>query len=155
MEMLKVGMFTGLLATLVSALAVAIVSGAGTDASYLWGWAAVSSRLTPSLWDLVKATVLLLPITGVSCGPFGVMAGMVGAWVMRRRRASTRSRRQYFSRAAWLGLFLGFVFPFYDLAMNRFGVRGATVLVLTAPFFGIMCALVTARVFRGHYAPVS
>jgi hypothetical protein len=36
MGMLKVGLFAGLLATLVSALAIAIVSGAGTDALYLW-----------------------------------------------------------------------------------------------------------------------
>jgi membrane associated rhomboid family serine protease len=136
---LKVGVLAAALATIVSALLVAVLSAVGPP---------LSDTTSPSILDITKTTILLFPITAVSYGSFGLLAGIIGSATLVVRRRRIRSRRRLLVEASIMGFLLGFLFPFFDRLLNRY-VNPVHVL-FSAPV-GTFCALLCALFFRRHF----
>jgi membrane associated rhomboid family serine protease len=140
---LKAGFLNALLVTAISAFMIALVSGAGTE--YELGNSPVQIRsLLPNPWELGKTAVLLCPITAVSYGSFGLLAGSLGCSLVFWRRRRICYVRRLLAEAAVVGLLLAVFFPLLDVTMNW-----------TQEFFCVMfgapCAMVCAFVFRRHF----
>lgn len=140
---LNAGLLNALLVTAMSAFMIALASGAGTE--YELGNSQVSSRsLLPDPWELSKTAVLLCPITAVSYGSFGLLAGSLGCALVFWRRRRIHSLRRLLAEAAVVGLLLGVFFPLLHVTMNWTQVFFCVVL-------GAPCAMVCAFVFRRHF----
>jgi hypothetical protein len=135
---LKAGAFAALLAALTSACLIAVMSALQPIV-----------HTTPlSVWDVVKATFLLLPITLVSCGSYGFLAGIIGTLLLKRRRVRIRSSKRLLVESAVVGFILGFPFPVFDRLMNPPSLNGMQML-LSAPI-ATVCAVLCAMTFRAH-----
>jgi len=136
---LKVAVLNALLVTVVSALAITLWSGAGVPSKPL---------------ELGKTVILLCPITAVSCGSFGLLAGLAGATLIYLRRRRLRSTKRFLVEAAVIGFVLAFFFPEFDVLMSRVQgflyYSGPAVVALT-PAFGIPCGLICALIFRNGF----
>ena len=141
---LRAGLFNAALATVFSAVALAWFNGAGRVAQ--------EPNVIEAPMDLVKAVAVLIPFTAVWCGTFALLAGAVGAYILRWRGWPANSLPRYLVKAALLGLSFGIVFVFYDLFLNRTVYYRAGWVVL-APPFGMVCVLLTAWVFRRPLRP--
>ena len=139
---LKMGITAAFLATLVSSFVVAVLNSLGPF-----------QRTTdfPGLWNVIKSTLLLCAITVVSCGPYGLVAGITGGAILSRRKHPIRSIRRLVIESGALGLLFGILFPFFDLLMNPPSLGGMQAL-LSAPV-GVLCAVICALIFRTHLAP--
>jgi hypothetical protein len=140
-------MVNALLVTLISALVIALLNGAGTSYNLAPGGRSPILQilgLIPNPWEVAKTTVLLCPITAVSCGFFGLLAGLVGATLMSFRRGRVRSSRRYLMETAILGFLLAGLFPVLDGWMN--GAQGFLCMLI-----GIPCALISALAFRKRF----
>lgn len=135
---LQAGALAALLASLFSALVIAVLSALQP----------LIQTSRPPVWDIIKAAILLVPITAVSCGPYGLLTGTVGAALLKLRRSRIRSARRLALEAAILGFLLGFFFPFFDGLMNRGGTNGMQI-VFSAPV-GMLCAIICALTLRTH-----
>jgi len=140
---LKVGALSAVLATVVSALAVAVLNS-------LW------NRWLPNPLDFMETVLLLCPITAVSCGSFGFLAGFAGGTAIYSRRSRIRSKRRLLIEASLAGLLFGCLFPFFDAAMNSLFVKSFQLFVIPRqiflyPLLSIPCALICALVFRKHF----
>jgi hypothetical protein len=133
---LKVGLLAAFLATFISAFLFTILSAVRP----------IVGSLSPSGWDITKSTFLLLPITLVSCGSYGLAAGIVGGAFLIRRTPHTRSTGRLMIESAVAGLVLGFGFPFFDHLLSQYGTGWDVIL---APATGMLCAIICALSFRG------
>jgi len=124
---------------LLSAFGLAFVSGFGN------GW-------LPDLLNSIKAAILLCPITIVSCGSFGFLAGVGGSsWIYWRRRGIT-STRKLLGKSAIAGLLWGVAFPFFDRIVNLpYSESFHVVQLLLCIPSGVTCALICALVFRKRF----
>jgi len=154
----KVGIFNAALVTVISALTIALFSGAGTEQEPISAGIAAMHQVRsipswlPDPLEVGEAAVLLCPITALSCGSFGLLAGLAGAIVMSFRRRHIRSTKRYLVETAIVGFALAVLFPLFDVLMNRAqGMVGGSGLALIAPFFGSPCALLSALVFRKRF----
>jgi hypothetical protein len=119
---LKSGVLAAFLATVVSALAIAVLSAARP----------LIDTTSPSVWDIGRATLLLLPIIGVSCGSYGFLAGMAGGALLTLRRRHIHSIQRLLIESATTGFLLGVAFPFFDRLMNNESTNVGSML-LAAP----------------------
>jgi membrane associated rhomboid family serine protease len=157
---LRVGVLNALLVTVVSALTIALLSGVGTEDVVVIRGVGVKQQAPsirswlPNPLEVGKAAALLCPITAVSCGSFGLLAGLAGGALIYRRRRRIRSTKRLLFESAIVGFILGCLFPVFDVLMNRalgilHGGSGASVVI--APAVGILCALLCALVFRKRF----
>jgi hypothetical protein len=151
---LQVGIFNALLATLMAAAAYALVSGAWIERrSTTVGIGAaqkVESSLHLTTWELTKAILWLSPFAVVSCGWFGLLAGLIGGAFMCLRGPRVTSRRLLIETSI-LGLPLACLFPFCDTWVNGRGGIGLpypAALYLLAVVLGPVCAFICALAFR-------
>lgn len=135
---LKAGTFAALLATLISALLIAVLSTLQPLV-----------QTTPlKVLDVIKATILLIPITVVSYGSYGFLAGVLGISILKWRKSRIRSTRRLVVESAVVGFILGFLFPLFDRLMNPPSLWGEQVLFF-APT-GVCCAILCALTFRTY-----
>jgi hypothetical protein len=104
----------------------------------------------PNPLDVVKTVILMCPIAVFSCGPYGLLAGVIGGTVLYLRRKRIQTLKRLLLEAAIAGLLMGFAFPIFDGAMNS-----VPVLEFLTPatgifsiLFGVICALLCALAFR-------
>lgn len=136
---LKMGIMAASLATLVSSFIVAVLNSLGPFQR---------STDFPGLRNVIESAILLCAITVVSCGLYGMVAGITGGAILSRRKHPIRSIRRLVIESGSLGLLLGILFPFFDLLMNPPSLSGMQAL-LSAPV-GMLCAIVCALTFRTH-----
>jgi RsiW-degrading membrane proteinase PrsW (M82 family) len=63
---------------------------------------------SPTVWDVGRATLLLCPITAVSCGSFGFLAGIAGSAAIYLRRRRIQGTKRLLIESAVAGFVLGF-----------------------------------------------
>jgi hypothetical protein len=150
-QIVKVGMFNAVLATVVPAVAVPLFYGAGTEWPVNPAAGMHPVRMLPNWFpdplEFVKAALLLCPITAVSCGSYGMAAGMAGGIAMCFRRRRILASGCYFREAAVAGFLIGVSILFIDGLLNW----GSGLFSLLAPVFGALFALLSAMVFRKRY----
>ena len=140
---LRVGAFNAFLATLISALAIALISSIGNGTR-------------PNILEIGKTTFLLCPITVVSFGFFGFLAGVAGsAWIYFRKQRIHTTRR-LLVESAIAGLLMGALFPFLDAAANSSPITSISpsrnpAQILLCLALSIACALLWAFVFRKRF----
>jgi len=146
---LEVGALGALLATLASALFIAILTGLpiGPRPDLSNG---------PSVLDIGRTAFFLCAITVVSCGSFGFVAGVAGSAWLRFRKRRILSTKRLLGEAAVAGLLLGGIFPLFDGAVNspsfqRIGVLLNPIQMFFCVVFSIVCALICALVFRDRF----
>jgi hypothetical protein len=142
---LKVAALGALLGTLAPALAITLLSSVRSG-----------SPLHPL--DAAETVLLLCPITVVSCGPFGLLAGVAGGSVIYLRRKRIHSTKRLLAESAIAGFLMSCLFPFFDAAMNSFFLKSFQPLVIPGqiilyPVLGIPSALICALVFRRYFIP--
>lgn len=133
---LKMALWSAILATVTSAATFTALNAVRP----------IVQTLSPTPWDLAKTTVLVLPITAVSFGSFGFLAGLVGGAFLVKRRPRIRSTRRLMIESAVAGFILGLGFPFFDRFLNRYTAGWA---ILSAPV-GMLCAMICAGSFRSQ-----
>jgi hypothetical protein len=142
---LKAGTLSAILATVIAALVITLLSGAGTG-----------NGSPPRAFDLVKTVVLLSPITAVSCGSFGFLAGVAGStWIYLRSR-HIRSTKRLLVESAIAAPLLGGVFPLFDATVNSPSLRSIGNWINPSQFLlcvvlSIPCALICAFFFRKRF----
>ena len=139
---LKVAALGALLGTLAPALAITFLSGLRNG-----------SLLHPL--DAAETVLLLCPVTAVSCGPFGLLAGVAGGTAIYVRRMRIHSSKRLLAESAIAGSLMGCLFPFFDAAMNSYFLKSFQPFVIPGqiflyPVLGIPCALICALVFRSY-----
>jgi len=154
----KAGAFNTVLVTLTATLAIALFSGAGVEDKVVGnGLVAPQQVQSTQSWhpiQFLKAAAWLTPLTAISCGSFGLFAGLAGSSLMYLRARRVRSPRRFVVEAAILGFLLACLFPFFDVWTGQVqGIRdlGYTAFDLLAPFFGSLCAFICALVFRKRF----
>jgi hypothetical protein len=142
LAILKTAVFSGVLISVVSAFVIEMLGNTREMG--------ISAIAHPA--DILKATVLLLPITMVSSSWFGFLAGGLGTALIYSRRRAIRSKKGFLIRCATLGLIAGICFPYADSLVNGAGLRLSWSLleVLTSILFGPLCALLCAAIFGKH-----
>lgn len=138
---LTIGAFNALQASLLSAVALALASPLPR------GW-------SPDIGQVLRVTPLLLPITFVSFGSYGFLAGFAGsAWINRRRKRIWSMKRLLLHCLA-LGFLFTVAFPFFDILWNLLlsasTYHRSPLQLLSCMPIGMTCALSTAMVFRKH-----
>jgi hypothetical protein len=129
------------LATVVPASAFTILSAMRT----------IATTTSPTAWDLAKATLLLLPITAVSCGSYGFLAGIPGGALLSLGSRHIHTINKLLIESAIVGFLLGLAYPFFDPHGNGPLLNGWAML-LSAPV-GVCCALVCALTFSDRFVP--
>jgi hypothetical protein len=133
---LKIALWVAILVSVISALLFTVINAVPP----------LPRTLLPTVWDLVKTTVLLLPITAVSCGSFGALAGIVGGTFLVLRRRRIHSTRRLMIESGIAGFILGLGYPFFDRLLNHYAQGWA---ILSAPV-GLICAMICAASFRNQ-----
>jgi hypothetical protein len=136
---LKMAVWAAVLASIISALLFTALNAVPP----------LPGTLLPTAWDLAKTTVLLLPMTAVSCGSFGALAGIVGGAFLVLRKPRIHSTRRLMIESGIAGFILGLGFPFFDRLVNHY-TRGWGIL--SAPI-GALCAMICAVSFRNQLVP--
>lgn len=136
---LKAGTLAAFLATAVSALLIATLAALGP----------IQGTTSPTVLDILRAAFWLTPITAVSCGSFGFLAGVAGSALLDWRRQGIRSTQRLLIEAGIVGFVFGFGFLFFDAVVNPRSL-GAMQALLSAPV-GMCCALLCALVFRHRF----
>jgi H+/Cl- antiporter ClcA len=136
---LKAGALAAFLATAASALLIATLIGVGP----------MQGTTPPTVLDILRAAFWLTPITAVSCGSFGFLAGIAGSALLDWRRRRIRSTRRLVIESGIVGFVLGFSFLFFDAVVNPRS-HGAMQALLSAPV-GMGCAVLCALAFRGRF----
>jgi hypothetical protein len=137
---LKAGILAATLATVISAILIAALSAEGFPHN---------GTTSPTVFEVANNAVLLVPITAVSCGSYGLLAGLAGGALFSLRRRRIRSMRKLLIEAGIAGFVLGFLFLFFDRFVGQSYANGMQLL-FSAPA-GALCALVCAVAFRGHF----
>lgn len=148
---LKAGALNALLLTALSALLIALMNGAGTEAlEYRPGVIASSSirHYVPNPIELAKTTVLLCPISAVSYGWFGFVTGLGVAALLSLRRRRIRSNKRLIIEATIFGIILGCLYPVF---VSWSGQWESPLLLVVFPFLGGICAAVSAAAFRERF----
>lgn len=107
--------------------------------------------------DATETVLLLFPITAVSCGPFGLIAAVVGGSAIYLRRNRIRSGKRLLIESGIAGFLLGCLFPFFDLAENSVLLKERPQLMvipiqlLFYPILGVLCAMVCAWALRRYF----
>jgi hypothetical protein len=106
--------------------------------------------------DAAETALLLLPITAVSCGTFGLLAGIVGGTAIYLRRRRVHSSKRLLVESAISGFLMSCLFPFFDAAVNSLFLRSFQLWVIPGqiilyPVLGIPCALTRALVVRKYF----
>lgn len=140
---LKLAALSALLGTFAPALAITLLTGLYSG-----------SLLHPL--DSGETILLLCPITAVSCGPFGVLAGVAGGTAIYLSRKRIHSTLRLLLESATLGLLLSCLFPFFDAAFNRLFHQSFELFVIPMqivlyPVLGVLCALICALTFRNRF----
>ncbi len=136
----KASLLAAVLATVVSALLIAVLSAAS---SFPRGTA------SPTVLEVASNALLLIPITVVSCGFYGLVAGLAGSSLLGLRRRRIRSTRRLLIEAGIIGLLFGFLFPFFDHLVSQSYINGMQAL-FSAPV-GALCALLCAAALRRRF----
>jgi len=143
---LKAGFLNAALVTAIAAFMIALTSDAGTEYDPGANPTSPPGQL-PNLWELGKTAILLCPITAVSYGSFGLLAGGLGGALVFRRRRRIHSLRRLLAEAGAMGLLLAVFFPLLHVTMTW-------AQVFVCVMLGAPCAMVCAFVFRGHFLTV-
>ena len=136
----KAGVLAALLATVFSALIIAILSAANPPQG---------GTTSPTLWEIGRTALLLCPITVVSCGSFGLLAGIAGSAVFQVRKRRIRTTKRLLVESSVAGFLLGFAFPFFDRLLNPPSL-GSIYILLSGPI-GVSCAVICGLTFRKHF----
>lgn len=140
---LRVGALNALLATPLSALVIALISTLGNSAF-------------PNLLEIGKTALLLCPITFVSIGSFGFVAGVAGsAWICLRKRR-IRTIKHLLVESGIVGLLMGVLFVFLDAAINSSPITSISssrnpAQILLCWVLSAACALFWAYFFRKRF----
>jgi hypothetical protein len=147
---LKAGVLNAVLVTVISGFLIALFSGTGTNDPYTGitpGTGIAMEPLArsiwnaiPNQWEVAKATVLLCPITAVSYGFFGLLAGVAGGALAHLRNRHTAARG-FAVAVAVAGFLLACVLL---TALNR--VHG-----MLCVFLGTPSAWICVRAFRKRF----
>jgi hypothetical protein len=140
---LRVAVLGALLGTSAPALAITLLTG-------------VRNRSLLHPLDAAETVLLLLPITAVSCGTFGFLAGIAGGTAIYLRRRRINSSTRLLVESAISGFLMSCIFPFFDAAVNSLFLRSFQLWVIPGqiilyPVLGIPCALTCALVFRKYF----
>jgi hypothetical protein len=138
---LRSGILAAFLATVVPALGFTILSAMRP----------IATTTSPTAWDIAKATLLLLPITAVSCGSYGFLGGIAGGVLLSLPRRHIHTINKLLIESAIVGFLLGLAYPFFDRLVNGPLLNGWEML-LSAPV-GVCCALVCALTFSDRFVP--
>lgn len=128
---LRATLFTGILTALAASLGYVLSSGAGIE------W---DSPPVPNLITVLVSVCLLCPITAVSCGPFGLLAGLVGSVFVLAWRREIRVTRPFLVNTVTAGLLLA---AFYSLPgewnnwPQKRGCRMLAVLSILVQLIGV------------------
>ncbi len=136
----KAGILAAVFATAISALSVALLSAAVPPHP---------DTVAPGIFDIVRTALLLCPITAVSCGSYGFLAGLAGSALLNFRRRRIRSVTRLLVEAGIAGLIFGFLFPFFDRFVGQSYLNGGQML-FCAPV-GALCALLCGVVLRRRF----
>lgn len=136
----KAGLLAAVLATVVSALLIVVLSAATPPER---------DTTSPSVFEMAKTAILLCPITAVSCGPFGLLSGLLGSALLSLRKRRIRSIRRLLIEAGIIGLLFGFLFPFFYHLVSQSYINGMQAL-FSAPV-GALCALLCAAALRRRF----
>jgi hypothetical protein len=136
---LKAGALAAFLAAAASAMLIATLSALGR----------IPDTTSPTVPDILRAAFWLTPITAVSCGSFGFLAGIAGSALLDWRRPRIRSTGRLLIESGIVGFVFGFGFLFFDAVVNPRSL-GAMQALLSAPV-GMCCALVCALAFRRRF----
>jgi len=137
---LRVGALAIALATAISALLIAILSAVNP---------LYRETTSPSVLEILESAALLCPITAVSAGSFGLLAGISGGAVLRLRKQRIRSTKRLLLEASIIGCLLSFLFPFFDRLLNPTSVN-SMYLIMSIPI-GVICAVLCAFTFRHRF----
>jgi hypothetical protein len=140
---LRVAALSALLGTLAPALAITLLSGVRNGSLF-------------HLLDAVETVLLLLPITAVSCGTFGLLAGVAGGTAIYLHRGRIQSGKRLLAESAIAGFLASCLFPFFDVVVNSLFLKTFQPLtfpgqIILCPVLGIPCALTCALVFRRYF----
>ena len=145
---LKAAAFGAALGTLAPALTITVFTG-------------THNGLLLHPVDAVETALLLLPITAVSCGSFGLITAVLGGSAVFLRRKRIRTEKRLLIESAILGFLLGCLFPFFDLALNSLFLRQRPQLLvirgqlLFYPILGVLCALICAVAVRQSFSALN
>jgi nitrate reductase gamma subunit len=141
--LLKVAACSGLVATVVPAVAIEF-------------FATLDNRAWPSPLHFLATVLLLCPITAVSCGLFGAVAGILGGSVLYLRRIRIRSVKRLLLESGVAGLVFGLLYLPVDAAANSPSLKSfrpsmdPRQMTLTLPL-AILCAVICALFFRKRF----
>lgn len=135
------GLLAATLATVASAVALAVLSATVPSVG----------STSPKIWEIVRTVLLLIPITAVSCGSFGLLAGLAGSALLSLRAPNIHSHNRFLIESSIAGFLLGLAFPLFDRLINPFSSNLAQTL-LSAPI-GLGCAAVCALVLGHRFVP--
>jgi len=107
--MLTTALGCALLATVLSAFSFIGLQALGAVVTK-----STSFEAAPTLWDIVRGTVLLCALTVVWSGPFGLLVGAAAGLVMHRRLGKIRTQRRLFSEAVIFGFFAAIANVLYE-----------------------------------------
>jgi len=137
---LKAGGLAAVLATAVSAILIAVLSAVSPFSR---------DTTSPRAFEVATNAVLLLPIAAVSCGSYGLLAGLAGGSLLTLCRRRIRSMRRLLIVAGIVGFVSGFLFLFFDHFVGGSYVNGVQLL-FSVPA-GALCAVLCAVVLRSHF----
>ena len=155
---LQAAIFNALLVTVIAAVVIALFSGAAVEVKVVTAGSGVGQKMARTTswhpFELAKAVLWLCPLTAITCGSFGFMAGLAGGGLMYLRTRRVRSTRRFTLETGILGFLLACLFPWFDVwtgqaqGIRDLGYLGADLL---APPFGCLSALICARFYRERY----
>jgi hypothetical protein len=117
---------------------------------------ALHAGAVPTLLDIGKSTLLLSPITAVSFGFYGMVAGAVWSVYISLSNGRVRSSKRFFAESVSIGLLLALIFPFVDgfvqsASAGKFRLWLNPVEMLLGILLSVPCSLACAFVFRKRF----
>jgi hypothetical protein len=148
---LQVGVLNSILVTFTSAAAYALINGAWIERRSITVGIGAAQKIESSLhlspWALAKAILWLSPLTAITCGWFGLLAGFIGGVFMCLRGPRVTTGR-FLIEISLLGLPLACLFPVLDALVNGPGTLLPHGLFLLVVVSGLLCAFICALVFH-------
>lgn len=156
---LQAAIFNAVLVTVIAAVVIALLSGAAVEVRVVTAGSGVGQKMARTTswhpFELAKAVLWLCPLTAITCGSFGFIAGLAGGSLMYLRARRLRSMKRLTTESGILGFLLACLFPWFDVwtgqaqGIRDLGYSGADLLL--APVLGCLCALICALFYRTRY----
>jgi hypothetical protein len=155
---LRAGALNAVLATVMAAAALALFGGAGAEDRVATVGVGKAQRTEQThSWhplELAEAALWLCPFTAITCGSFGLLAGIAGSGLMCLRARRIRSTKRFVAETAILGFALGCLFVVRDgwaVYWQQIPFLSFGALEMLGPPFGGLCAFLCALSFRKRF----